>query len=75
MKSDLERRAKVKEYNELRRAVADLASRLEKLEAHDGDDGTPEDVDAQVRLVDEIDAKRRRISELKLEIYPRREAK
>lgn len=64
------RRAKVREYNVLRREVQDLRAKLERMEEHEGDDGTPADIDGQCRLVEEIASKTRRITELKREIYP-----
>ena len=65
-----ERQLKVREYNALRREVAALSARLEKMEAHEGDDGCPEDVEGQCQLGDQIAAKQRRVRELKKEIYP-----
>jgi len=65
------RRALVKELNLLTRELQGLGARLEKLEAHEGDDGCPEDVDAQCSLIDLIAAKNLRLKELRRIVYPK----
>lgn len=68
---EIERRKLVGEYNGLRNEVRELQKKLDKMEAHEGEDGTPEDVDEQCALVDVIAAKSRRIAELRKIIYPK----
>ena len=65
-----ERDALVSEYNALRRESALLQAKLEKMEAHEGDDGRPEDVEGQLKLQDEIRVKDLRISAIRKIIYP-----
>jgi predicted helicase len=67
----MERKEMVKELNALTREVKDLRVKLEKLEAHEGDDGTKEDIDGQVSLQDVIAAKRQRMIELDKLVYPK----
>jgi hypothetical protein len=69
--AETDRRALLREYNGMRTACQELTKKLERLEAHEGDDGCAEDVDAQCKLVDEIAAKRRRCTELHKQIYPK----
>lgn len=70
-KTEEQRRALVRELNELNNECKALDKKLARMEAHEGEDGTPEDVDAQCALVDEIAAKRRRIVELRKTLYPK----
>lgn len=65
-----DRRVWLREYNTLRGEVQEQRKQLKKLEAHEGEDGTAEDVDAQCALVDAIGVKERRIAELRKLIYP-----
>jgi hypothetical protein len=67
----MDRKEMLCEYNLLRTEVQELSRRLAKLEAHEGEDGTKEDIATQCSLVDEIAAKSRRISELRSLIYPK----
>lgn len=72
MSNEIEaRRLLVREYNTLREEIKTLSKKLEKMEAHEGEDGTPEDQDGQCSLVETIAAKQRRVSELKSIIYPK----
>lgn len=66
-----ERRKLVAEYNALRTEVQRLSDRLERLEAHEGEDGTHEDIAGQCALVEEIAQMRRRIAALRAVIYPK----
>ncbi len=63
-------RTLVREYNGLREQAKTMERKLERMEAHEGDDGTPEDVAGQCALVDELATVRRRIVELRGQIYP-----
>lgn len=62
-------RDKIREYNLLRKELQQDQERLARMEAHEGDDGTPEDVAGQCRLVDEIAEKTRRVRVLRRELY------
>ena len=64
------RRLKLREYNLLREELKTLTRKLERMEAHEGDDGTAEDIDGEVKLVEEIAEKTRRLRTLRKEIYP-----
>ena len=64
-----ERQAKVRRLNALTREVRELDARLKTLEAHDGADGSQEDIEGQCVLVDEIAQKRREIAALRREVY------
>jgi len=71
MKHDeAERRKMVREVNDLRNEVRILEKKLRRLEEHEGDDGTKEDIDAQCALVDNIAEKNRRIASLRKALYP-----
>lgn len=66
-----ERRKLIGKMNRLKRECAELEEKLAKLEAHDGSDGCPEDIDAQEKLVDEIAVLRRQYYAVRREVYPK----
>lgn len=66
-----QRREWLREHSRLKNEVQQQRKQLEKMEAHEGEDGTAEDVAGQCALVDEIAAKQRRMSELHKMIYPK----
>lgn len=66
-----ERDALVREYNGLKLEREAMNKKLEKMEAHEGEDGTPEDIDGQCQLVDAIAVKDRRLAEIRKVLYPK----
>jgi hypothetical protein len=67
----MDRREMLGEISKLKNEIVEMQKRLDKMEAHEGEDGTPEDVDGQCKLVDEIAAKSRRMWELRRLVYPK----
>lgn len=64
------RRLLVRELNTLQAELRVMQKQLEKMEAHEGDDGTPEDVEGELKLIEEIRNKTLRVRELRRVIYP-----
>ena len=70
MEITLERRALIRKYNELRKALEAKETKLARMEAHEGEDGIPEDVEGQCALVDAIGIQRREYYAVKKQLYP-----
>lgn len=60
----------VGELNRLQRELRDDQKRLEKMEAHEGEDGIPEDIDGQLLLIEQMRVKQLRVRELRKVVYP-----
>lgn len=61
----------VRSNNRLSRELQAMREQLEKLEQHDGGDGSAEDIDAQVKLIEEIHAKQKELGAVRSALYPK----